>query len=94
VAKGRFDLILVDGPDAGPETPYTREGFLEHVPAILADSFVVVFDDAERADETRMVEAFQRILEAHHIRFTRFEVTAVKTQAVFVSPSFRFLRSI
>ncbi|HYV35652.1 MAG TPA: hypothetical protein VE988_08105 [Gemmataceae bacterium] len=94
VVQQPFNLILIDGPDNGPGSPYTREGFLQHVPGVLAQSFTIVFDDTEREDERRMVAAFQRILHAHNIKSIRFELQGVKTQTVFCSIDLWFLCSV
>ena len=88
----QFELIVVDGPDAGGE--YARSGILEYMPGILGASFVVIFDDAERYGERRTIRVFRQILRAHGRKFAEFEVHGVKTQAVFCSPDFRFLQSV
>lgn len=94
----KFDYILVDGPDPGvvgtSYTPYARAGILHYMPHILSDSFVVVFDDAERTGERMTVEAFQQLLNASKIAHTRFAVHGAKTQVVFCSPDLTFLQSI
>lgn len=96
--QSRFEYILVDGPDSGkPGTdyvPYSRSGVLAFVPQILAPSFVVVFDDAERRGESETAEQFGRILTENAMPYTRFEVRGVKTQIVFTSPDKAFLRSV
>lgn len=94
VGQHQFNLILVDGPDTGPGSAYTRHGFLEHVPRLLAESFVVIFDDAERWDELRLVSSFQRVLRTKSISHVRFDIAGVKTQTVFCSKNLAFLCSI
>jgi hypothetical protein len=93
----KFDYVLVDGPDhGGPGTEhvdYSRSGILQHMPDILAPSFIIVFDDAERYGETMTIQALDAILRACGIRFVRFERHGMKTQVAFCSPDFAFLRS-
>jgi hypothetical protein len=93
----KFDYMLVDGPDhGGPGTDhvdYARSGILRYMPDILADHFVIVFDDAERRGESMTIKALDAILRAGAIRFVRFARYGIKTQAVFCSPDFAFLRS-
>ena len=92
----RFDYILIDGPDSGAHparTRYARSGILEYMPSILNDSFVVVFDDAERYGETMTVDALRDILKALQIRHVSFSIHGIKTQVVFCSPDHAYLRS-
>jgi hypothetical protein len=94
----KFNFILVDGPDhGGPGTdfvPYSRCGILEHMPAILAPSFVVIFDDAERHGELLTIDALDAILRAAGVPFVRFTRNGIKTQCVFCSKDYQFLRSV
>ncbi len=92
LANRKFDLVLVDGPST--TGPYSRSGVLQLLPHTLSDSFVVVFDDAERAGERMTVAAARRILASFSIPFETFEVHGVKTQVVLCSPKFAFLRSV
>lgn len=94
----KFDYVLVDGPDPGTlgteHTNYSRCGILQYVPEILADSFVVVFDDAERYGEIMTTTAFETVLRACGVRHVRFTIHGIKDQIVFCSPDRAFLRSI
>ncbi len=94
----KFDYILVDGPDPGTlgtaHTGYARSGILQYMPEILAESFVVVFDDAERYGEIMTTAALEAILRACKVRYVRFTIHGTKDQVVFCSPDRSFLRSI
>lgn len=93
----RFDYVLVDGPDAGTGSSspaYSRCGVLEYMPELLADSFVVVFDDADRQGEHMTAEALGRILTACGVRHVSFTIHGVKDQIVVCSPDRAFLRSV
>lgn len=90
LAGRTFDLILVDGPNGSNR--YSRSGVLEWVPQILADSFVVIFDDAERYGEIMTIEAFEKTLQARHVPYVGFDVNGVTRQYVFCSPAFSFLK--
>jgi hypothetical protein len=94
----RFDYVLVDGPDFGGVgtryVPYSRSGLLKYVPDMLASSFVVVFDDAERLGESDTTAEFGRALVSKGIAYTRFLVFGVKTQEVFCSRNNSFLQSV
>lgn len=85
-----FGLILVDGPNGSNQ--YSRGGVLEWVPQILADPFIVIFDDAERYGEIMTIKAFEKTLEANNVPYVSFDVNGVTRQYVFCSPVFSFLR--
>jgi hypothetical protein len=93
----RFDYVLVDGPDhhvvGTAHVDHSRCGILQYMPALLALSFVVVFDDAERCGEKMTIDALDAILRAGGIEFERFARYGVKTQIVFCSKDHAFLRS-
>ena len=94
----QFDYILVDGPDPGTvgtaHTDYARSGLLQHMPTILGDSFIVVFDDAERYGEVMTINALKRILSSCGVRFVTFGINGIKRQVVLCSPDRAFLRSV
>lgn len=91
----RFDFILVDGPDGpAPAARHARAGLLNLLPEILATSFVIVFDDAERYGESTTTDLCEKILQASGRKFVRFEVHGGKTQVVMCSLDFHFLRSV
>jgi hypothetical protein len=93
-----FNYILVDGPDSGKpgtaHTDYSRSGILRYMPFILDESFIIVFDDAERYGETMTINALKEILRACNVRFHYFSTHGVKTQDVFCSPDNKYLQSI
>lgn len=92
-----FDYILVDGPDTGIECAEAgylgRAGILNYLPRLLAPSFVLIFDDAERLGEAGTIEQVAKVLEHQSVSFRRFDIYGVKTQTVFCSPNFTFLAS-
>jgi len=96
--EGKFDYVLVDGPDhGGPGTDhvdYARSGILQYIPGLLAPKFILVFDDAERFGETMTINALDAMLHAGGIRFVRFARPGIKTQVAFCSPEYSFLRSV
>ncbi len=94
----KFDYILVDGPDHGvgaaERSSLSRAGILNHLPSILAPSFIIVFDDVERLGETNTVSACAAMLSASKIAFFQFYVYGGKTQAVLCSGDRKFLQSV
>lgn len=97
-ARGRrFNYVLVDGPNAASRgadgEPVERIGIVAHLPDILADSFVVVFDDAERRAEQDAADELAARLAARQIPHRRFRVRGTKTQEVLCSPDLAYLAS-
>lgn len=94
----RFNYILVDGPDSGKpgtaHTDHSRCGILQYVPSILAESFIIIFDDAERYGETMTINALKEILHACNVRFHYFSTHGIKTQDVLCSPDNLYLQSV
>ncbi len=87
--EGQFDLILVDGPNGTPT--YSRAGIVGHLPRILAPTFVIIMDDAERYGEVMTVDLIERTLRAAGIRYVRWEVNGLKRQVAIASPDRAFL---
>jgi hypothetical protein len=96
LSERKFNYILVDGPNLsrGGNTSYSRSGILQFLPSILAESFVLIFDDAERRGERMSVRAVDRVLRSCGVRFVRFSTHGAKTQVVFCSPDLHYLGSI
>jgi hypothetical protein len=94
----KFNYILVDGPDPGTpgtgHTHYSRSGILQYMPSILAESFIVVFDDAERYGELMTIRALKDVFETYGVRYICFSLHGIKTQVVFCSPDQSYLRSV
>lgn len=96
--KQKFHYILVDGPDSGKvgtaHSDYSRCGILRYLPSILAESFIIVFDDAERYGETMTINALKDILQASNVPFHYFSTHGIKTQDVVCSPEHSYLQSV
>jgi predicted O-methyltransferase YrrM len=62
-AKGKIDLLLVDGPPAyGKELRYARYPAVPFFKDYLADDYTVVLDDINRRGEQEIVERWEREL--------------------------------
>jgi hypothetical protein len=87
----RFSLVLVDGPPAASRsTRHNRRGVANWLPAILADEFVLVIDDATRVGERQLVLDVERSLAAAGITYLRAEFTGATSQILFATPGYRF----
>lgn len=95
LASRKFDLVLVDGPSSprGSKSAagYARAGFLQYVPGMLTQSFVVIVDDCDRYGEHSTVLLLEEMLRSLGIPFFRFDVHGTKTQSVVCSPDRAFL---
>jgi hypothetical protein len=89
-AQSDIELAIVDGPTAfSPAARWNRIGAVEYLKDRLASQFVVIFDDTERAGESKGAELFARHLEERHIAYFASTVRAAKQQRVFTSERLR-----
>src|SRR6185312_2421725 len=85
-----IDFFIVDGPPAHDiGVRYARLGSFELITSCLAEDFVVVVDDRERAGE----ETLSHMLSAHFrqrgIDHAASTIKGAKSQAIFASGRFR-----
>ena len=90
--SARFDLMVIDGPVGTPQ--YSRAGFLDLIPQHLADTFVIVMDDCHRSGERQTVARLRCLLNARRIPYGEAEYVGTKSQRLFYSPQYAFLKSI
>lgn len=90
VQSHKFNLILVDGPNGADM--YSRSGILEYLPEILDNTFVIIFDDAERYGEITTIRLLRKLLDNTKVEYTSFEVNGIKRQYVFCSKNVEFLK--
>jgi hypothetical protein len=86
----KFNLILVDGPNMA--NTYSRSGFLQYLPDILDEKFIIIFDDAERYGEIMTINLLKALFNYSKIDFVCFEVNGIKRQLVFCSNHYKFLQ--
>jgi hypothetical protein len=92
VSGRKYDLISIDAPfGAQPGTTYSRIDVLKLIPQQLADSFVIVVDDAERSGEQKMISALKAILNQNNIRYAEGIYCGNKTAYVIASLDRKFL---
>ena len=90
VGDQRFDLIIVDGPVGGGKN-LPRSNVVDLIGhGNLAEDFVIIFDDAERAGEKNTIKKAQAALRKKAITFQTFERFGIKRQAYIVSKSRSF----
>lgn len=86
---GRFDFVLVDGPEAwDSERAYDRTGFLTWVPEVLDNEFVIVIDDTSRKGERALVEGLERALADRNVPPSRREIVGANSQTILATQRF------
>lgn len=91
--KKIYQLILIDGPK-GSDTTLSRVDVLENIPQILAESFVMIFDDTQRRGECNMIEEVKNKLEKNNISYAIGKYKGISEVSVVVSKNNRFLASL
>lgn len=87
--SAHYDFVLIDGPPANRnnETAFNRLGAVEVLAKNLAESFVLIVDDAERHGEDMLVELIRRKLRTDGREFRETAIMAAKQQHVFATGS-------
>lgn len=82
-----YDFVLVDGPPAhgSKEMALNRIGAVELLEKNLAESFVIIVDDAERRGEDMLVDLIRRKLRKDGREFKDTAIMAAKQQHVFAA---------
>jgi hypothetical protein len=87
----QYDFILIDGPVS--YGGFCRDGIVPFLPKLLGESFIIVVDDTNRPNELRMCDSIAKQLDGQtNGKFFRFEIHGAKSQTVFCSSNFGFLR--
>lgn len=68
----KIDLLVIDGPPSATN-PDARFPALEHLLPLLSPKATIVLDDANRADERKLADAFLAVLPSHRLRFLYHE---------------------
>jgi hypothetical protein len=85
-----YDFVLVDGPPAHgkEEMALNRLGALELLNKNLAESFVLIVDDAERRGEEMLIGLIRKKLRSDGRDFKEAAIMAAKQQHVFAAGRF------
>jgi predicted O-methyltransferase YrrM len=68
----KIDLLVIDGPPSATN-PDARFPALKNLLPLLAPKAIIILDDANRADERKLAEAFIAALPSHKLRFLHHE---------------------
>lgn len=91
IAGDQFDLIVIDAPVGGDMKDYSRIDILRCLPECLADTFVIVIDDAERSGEQNTWNAMKYKLEEANIPYAAGLYRGKKFAGIIVSENLKFL---
>ena len=84
IPEGKFNLLLVDGPQSfAGRNRLARNGFADVFASRLADDFIIIVDDAERSGERKLVRRIRRTLRDARIDFREGEAIALSRQKLF-----------
>lgn len=90
----KFDFISVDAPLGSDMKQYSRIDVLELLPDGLADSFVILLDDAERKGETHTICEIENLLGYYNIAYERGRYSGKKDCVLISTSDLRFLSSL
>ena len=87
----KYNLIIVDGPFGGAQK-LPRSNIVELVEHNLAQDFIIMFDDAERAGEQNTIAQTKAKLTSLGIKFGTQQRNALKSQVLIFSKSCEFAK--
>ena len=90
IGNKKFDLIIIDGP-IGQDKTYPRTNILDIIPEHLAESFVIILDDAERTGEKNTANLILKKLDDNNINYCKSYKVGAKTQLLITSKDYEFI---
>jgi hypothetical protein len=90
----KFDMIVIDAPFGGTAKKFARIDVLKLIPDSLADSFVIVIDDANRHGELNTISHLKKMLREQEIEFEENFYRGNKNAYVIASSDNAFLCSL
>ena len=90
----KFDFISIDAPLGGDMKQYARIDVLQLLPDCLAESFIIVIDDAERSGETHTIREMTETLKRNDISFAQGRYSGKKDCVVICSENLKFVCSM
>ena len=93
VAKGCFDLILVDGPFGSQH--FSRYELMTKVWSFDDEqNFIILFDDTHRKGEKETLQELKEYMTTNSIKFHDATYEGVKKCTVICSDNFKFLTTL
>ena len=98
VGDEKYDFIIIDAPhgyirEKGKARPldYSRSNVWQLIPDHLADDFVIIMDDYERAGEQNTMEHVKELLKENKIFYYQHRNYGLKFQYALFSKNYKFL---
>lgn len=93
VIKGKkYQLISIDGPWGSKDI--SRIDIIEHIPACLAEDFVILMDDYNRSGEQKSVSKLEEKLKSEKIEYYKAVYESECDMCLIVSAKYRFLTTL
>ena len=93
VGGKKYDLILVDGPWGSRHD--SRNQILDIIEQnMLADDFVIIFDDAQRKGERQTIRKVKKLLKSKNMTFCSDFYVGEQSVCIICSPARRFLTTL
>lgn len=89
-----YDFISIDAPFGGGANKYARVDSIALIPEHLAESFVIMVDDANRNGEKNTIGFIIKKLEENNIKYCCGQYAGNKTTYVITSPDKKFICSL
>ena len=94
MAGQKFDLLCIDAPIGGDMKRLSRIDVLKMLPGLLADPFVILMDDYNRAGEKNTCQRMEACLRENGIAYAAGTYRGEKDCRVIASASLKFLTSL
>lgn len=94
VKNEKYELICVDGPFGYMSRQYSRKDIIECLPDILAEKFIILFDDCDRLGERNTVAEVEQVLLKNNIEYSKGLYHGEKVVVIIVSKEWGFLCSV
>lgn len=90
----KYDFIIIDAPYGGDENVYSRVDMLDLIPNCLAQSFVIIMDDYNRAGEKNTINLLLEKLTEISCEYTTRSYEGQKSTFIITSRENSFLCSL
>ena len=94
VKDEKFDLIIIDGPNGFIENKfckYSRSNIWDLIENNVANDFIIIIDDSERAGEMNTINHLEKILQKMNIKFYSMNCSSLNDIYIICSERYKFV---